>query len=280
MNKYYVLLFIFLLPAIRGQSLEKEIQEINSLLSAEKIQEARTKTEDLLTVHPRQPALKYLLAFCLAEDSELEVKKESARLALEVVSNPSVSSSLYGNAANLALTVAHNSDSEELILLASEQVVLRSRERPLVGEEGEETLVFGLTLLGEQLLVGGETERAEELLLPETGRSEGSVALGLLQLLVLRLKERKEGGGDRSRSDAHLLTIRPGDQQEMEDTQEMMKRIQEKWNMKGSSMSEEYDEILELLVELGVYASKYQRPGWYEDDLPSPFTQISLQARK
>ena len=278
MNKYCVPLFIFLLPAIRGQSLEKEIQQINSLLSAEEIQEARRKTEDLLTVHPGQPALKYLLAFCLAEDSELEVKKESARLALEVVSNPSVSSSLYGNAANLALTVAHNSDSEELILQASEQVVLRSRERPLVGEEGEESLVFGLTLLGEQLLAGGEMERAEEILLPETGRS--NVALGLLQLLVLRLKERKEGGGDRSLSDAHLLTIRPGDQQEMEDAQEMMKRIQEKWNMKGSSMSEEYDEILELLVELGVYASKYQRPGWYEDDLPAPPSQISLQARE
>ena len=51
---------------------------------------------------------------------------------------------------------------------------------------GEEYLVYGLTLLGEQLLAGGEIHRAQEILLPQTGHREGSVALGLLQLLVMR----------------------------------------------------------------------------------------------
>ena len=84
MKRYHVPFFIFLLPAIGGESLEKEIQEIDRLLSARQIQEARTRGG------------------------------------------------------------------------------------------GEEYLVFGLTLLGEQLLAGGEIHRAEEILLPETGRREGS----------------------------------------------------------------------------------------------------------
>ena len=126
---------------------------------------------------------------------------------------------------------------------------------------GEEYLVYGLTLLGEQLLASGEIQRAQEILLPQTGHREGSLALGLLQLLVMRLKERKEGG-DRS-----LLTTPPGDHQEMEEAREMMKRIEWEWNKKRPSMSEEHEEILELLVELGVYPSKHQRPLWYEEDL-------------
>ena len=265
MNKCLSLLLF--LPALLADSLEKEINHINSLLSEQKTVAARARIEDLLTVHPGHASLLYLLAFSLAESSEEGHKEEAVRLALEVVSRSSVSPRLYGNAANLALTVAHNSESSSLMLRASEQVVLRDRERPLPDPEGGEVRVFGLTLLGEQLLARGDTERAEQLLLSEAAPRQGDVSLGLLQLLLLRLQERRAGGGDRSRSDAHLLTIQPGHQQEMEEAQEMMKRIQEEWNKKRSTMSEEYDEILELLVVLGVYASKYQRPGWCEDDL-------------
>ena len=119
MKRCYVSFFIFLLPAIGGESLEKEIQKMDRLLSARQIQEARTRGG------------------------------------------------------------------------------------------GEEYLVYGLTLLGEQLLASGEIQRAQEILLPQTGHREGSLALGLLQLLVMRLKESKEGG-DRS-----LLTTPPGDHQEI-----------------------------------------------------------------
>ena len=71
------------------------------------------------------------------------------RLALEVVSHPTVSSTLYCQAASLALTAAHNTDSEDLILLASQHVVTRDKERLLVEPD---LRLFGFTLLGEQLL--------------------------------------------------------------------------------------------------------------------------------
>ena len=98
------------------------------------------------------------------------------------------------------------------------------------------------------------------------------VSLGLLQLLVVRLGERRRGqaGGESRESQQILHGIQPGDQQEMEDAKEMLKRIQNRWDRNRSSMAAEYDEMLELMVVLGVYVSKFQRPGWCEDDPPEP----------
>ena len=121
----------------------------------------------------------------------------------------------------------------------------------------------------------GELERAEEELLGQDGPSP-DVSLGLLQLLLLRLQERRRGDGDRSASEELLLSLRPGDQQEMEDAKEMMKRIQDKWDKNRVKMSEEYDEMLEMLVQIGVYVSKYQRPGWWGDCQPVPLSSYNL----
>ena len=96
------------------------------------------------------------------------------------------------------------------------------------------------------------------------------VSLGLLQLLVVRLSERRRGltGGETRESQLILHGLQPGDQQEMEDAKEMLGRIQDRWDKNRSSMATEYDEMLELMVMIGVYVSKYQRPGWCEDDPP------------
>ena len=96
------------------------------------------------------------------------------------------------------------------------------------------------------------------------------VSLGLLQLLVVRLGERRRGqaGGESRESQQILHGIQPGDQQEMEDAKEMLGRIQDRWNKNRSSMATEYDEMLDLMVLLGVHVSKYQRPGWCEEDPP------------
>ena len=99
--------------------------------------------------HPTNPALQYLVAFSQAQDVEGD-KMEAVRLALEVISQPEVSSSLYGNAAQLVLEAAHNSDNDSLITEASHQVIVRDSQRPL---EDKTTRQLALTLLGEQLLL-------------------------------------------------------------------------------------------------------------------------------
>ena len=90
------------------------------------------------------------------------------------------------------------------------------------------------------------------------------VSLGLLQLLVVRLRERRRGevGGQRRESEEIYLGLQPGQPQEMEDAKEMLKRIQERWDKNRTSMVTQYDEMLELMVMIGVQVSKYQRPGW------------------
>ena len=90
------------------------------------------------------------------------------------------------------------------------------------------------------------------------------VSLALLQLLVVRLRERRLGQTGEE-SEEILLGIEPGDQQQMEDAKEMLKRIQDRWDKNRTSLATEYDEMLELLVMLGVHVSKYQRPGWYAE---------------
>ena len=90
------------------------------------------------------------------------------------------------------------------------------------------------------------------------------VSLGLLQLLVVRLRERRRGevGGQRRESEEIYLGLQPGQPQEMEDAKEMLKRIQDSWDKNRTSMATQYDEMLELMVMIGVQVSKYQRPGW------------------
>ena len=118
----------------------------------------------------------------------------------------------------------------------------------------------------------GEVLRAEEAVMSVAPTDHEDVSLGLLQLLVVRLRERRRGqvGGQRRESQQIYLGIRPGQPEEMEDAKEMLKRIQNRWDRNRSSMAAEYDEMLELMVMLGVYVSKYQRPGWCEDDPPEP----------
>ena len=114
--------------------------------------------------------------------------------------------------------------------------------------------------------------RAEETVLSVAPPDHQDVSLGLLQLLVVRLRERRRGeaGGQREDSEQIYLGLQPGQPQEMEDAKEMLKRIQDRWDRNRTSLATEYDEMMELMVMLGVYVSKYQRPGWCEDDPPLP----------
>ena len=106
--------------------------------------------------------------------------------------------------------------------------------------------------------------RAEETVLSVAPPDHQDVSLGLLQLLVVRLRERRRGeaGGPREDSEQIYLGLQPGQPQEMEDAKEMLKRIQDRWDKNRTSMATQYDEMLELMVMIGVQVSKYQRPGW------------------
>ena len=280
-----VLVLVVTGSAVRGAvELEQELGDIKELLQSSHSVEARARAQELLRLHPANPALQYLLAFSEAQDVEGD-KMEAVRLALEVISQPEISTSLYGTAAKLALEAAHNSDNDSLIREASHQVIVRDSQRPL---EDTPTRVLAVTLLGEQLLlkvrrqsvsqsvmldVGqGEVERAEETVMSLGLTDHQDLGLGLLQLLVVLVRERRQGlaGGQRRESQEILHGLQPGDEQEMEDAKEMLKRIQDRWDRNRTSLATEYDEMMELMVMLGVYVSKYQRPGWCEDDPPLP----------
>ena len=142
------LLLLSTSPITGAADLEREISDIKQLLQSQQSLAARLRAEELLRGHPANPALQYLVAFSQAQDEEGD-KGEAVRLALEVISQPGVSSSLYGPAAQLALEAAHNSDNDSLILEASQQVSLRDSQRPL---QEKTTRELALTLLGEQLL--------------------------------------------------------------------------------------------------------------------------------
>ena len=136
-------------PIIAAVDLEQEIGVIKQLLKSHQSGQARLRAEELLRDNPANPALQYLVAFSEAQDGEGD-KMEAVRLALEVISQPEISSSLYGNAAQLCLEAAHNSDNDSLITEASHQVIVRDSQRPL---RDKATRELALTLLGEQFLL-------------------------------------------------------------------------------------------------------------------------------
>ena len=152
MIHYWVSVWLVVVTAsalTAAPDLQQEIGDIKQLLQSQQSRQARLRAEQLMKVHPANPALQYLVAFSEAQDGEGD-KMEAVRLALEVISQPEVSSSLYGNAAQLVLEAAHNSDNDSLITEASHQVIVRDSQRPL---EDKTTRQLALTLLGEQLLL-------------------------------------------------------------------------------------------------------------------------------
>ena len=136
-------------PRTGGVELEQEIGVIKELLQSQHSLEARHRAAILLRDHPANPALQYLVALSQAQQEEGD-KVEAVRLALEVISQPEITSSLYGTAAQLALEAAHNSDNDSLITEASHQVIVRDSQRPL---RDKATRELALTLLGEQFLL-------------------------------------------------------------------------------------------------------------------------------
>ena len=227
---------------------------------------ARQSAEQLLALHPGSPRANFALAKILEQTTEEEEMEKVLDIGLKVLamSDEEVPGPLLTAVASFTLNVAHNSNKGKLMEQAASAVLSHRGRRQLPDRVKQEALVQ----LGEQLLLTGQLEKAEQLLLVQANNEveKPGILLGLLQVLLLRMKERRQDGNQQE-SEELLGRLEPGSEEEMQEAKDLLQRIQAAFDKEREIMAVELDETMELMVELGIYPSKYQRVPMYEAGL-------------
>ena len=258
------------MPSLGSES-GTDVTEIYSLIQKQEYRAAQQLAEAVLEAAPDNITAKYLLGFVLASVEGGDLAR-AVSLALEVATWPEaeVSRDLRERAASLALDAAVNSGEDEMIKLSAEAIISHQLEH---GQFGDKIMQDAVTLAAELLSAAGEFEEARSLL--SSGLvAETSLELDLLRLFYLKLEERRQNIEETSESRSlldslKLLTYDDARQEEVEEPKMLVRRLAEKWRGRGAELEVEGDVMMGIMVELGIFPSKRQKPAWCDRNLTS-----------
>ena len=167
---------------------------------------ARENVMEILKTKPDSARANFALAQMLETTSEDADLVEAVTICVKVLgmSEKEVPDQLFKSVARFALTVAHNSDKEEIIEKTVNNILAHSRRHILPVPVIEDAMVQ----LGELLLVKMNLERAEQVLIEQAEEEvkRPGILLGLLQVVVMRINESRLGK-DSGQSDEIFETL-------------------------------------------------------------------------
>ena len=252
---------------VSGMSLHTSTS-IRNLMQSQDLRRAQLQLEREVLGDPANTRAKYLLAFLHANTKDGDLV-EAVRLALDIVTcQHEVKSELRVKAAILALDAAVHSTDDKLIRLSTGAICDHHYQHR---QFSDALMREAVRLSAEAMIAAGEMEEAGTLLLSDIV-GESSLELDLLQLFLLRLAQRQQRDQNTAATE-HLLESLITDNLErlpaMDEARMMVRRIITKWKDLGGEYRVEEEVMAGVMVELGLYPSRDQRPAWVEPGLTS-----------
>ena len=254
---------------VSGMSLHTSTS-IRNLMQSQDLRRAQLQLEREVLGDPANTRAKYLLAFLHANTKDGDLV-EAVRLALDIVScQHEVKSELRVKAAILALDAAVHSTDDKLIRLSTGAICEHHYQHR---QFSDALMREAVRLSAEAMIAAGEMEEAGTLLLSDIV-GESSLELDLLQLFLLRLAQRQQRDQNTAATEHLLESLKHGINNlerlpAMDEARMMVRRIITKWKDLGGEYRVEEEVMAGVMVELGLYPSRDQRPAWVEPGLTS-----------
>ena len=254
---------------VSGMSLHTSTS-IRNLMQSQDLRRAQLQLEREVLGDPANTRAKYLLAFLHANTKDGDLV-EAVRLALDIVTcQHEVKSELRVKAAILALDAAVHSTDDKLIRLSTGAICDHHYQHR---QFSDALMREAVRLSAEAMIAAGEMEEAGTLLLSDIV-GESSLELDLLQLFLLRLAQRQQRDQNTAATEHLLESLKHGTNNlerlpAMDEARMMVRRIITKWKDLGGEYRVEEEVMAGVMVELGLYPSRDQRPAWVEPGLTS-----------